>query len=146
MTAESTDTWAGWYRDRRGAEAITFHTGKGQVQTRIRGVDYSGGDFATLAPVDGGQALASCVMEWDVPLQISLDKGEQQATLSCLLTLHELGSGAPAGRPELNLTLHWAGAAFESGIAGGGFEEALDRLRRQLPGNARLGSRPLVGA
>ncbi|MCA1222566.1 DUF6304 family protein [Streptomyces sp. 8L] len=139
MTAESSDTWAGWYRDPRGAEAITFLSGGGRIRTEVRGAAYEGADFAALEPVDGGPGLAGCVMEWDMPLPMVAPGKTQQATLSCLLTLSDKG-------PELSLTLHWAGAAFASGIAGGDFEEALGRIRRQLPGDTELGGRPLVGA
>jgi hypothetical protein len=139
MTAESSDTWAGWYRDRQGAVAIRFDTGGGRVRTEVRGAAYEGADFAELEPADGGPALASCVMEWDMPLPVESDGKPQQATLSCLLTLSDKS-------PELLLTLHWAGATFASGIAGGGFEEALGRIRRQLPEGTELADRPLVGA
>ncbi|MGW2057960.1 DUF6304 family protein [Streptomyces sp. NPDC001840] len=147
MTSESTDTWAGWYRDRQGAEAITLTAGGRQVRTRIRGVEYEGADFATLEPVGAGEALSSCVMEWDIPLPVGSGGTVQQATLSCLLALGERGPEAPVGRgPELSLTLHFGGAAYASGISGGGFEEALDRIRRQLPEGMELGGKSLVGA
>ncbi|MEU3185375.1 DUF6304 family protein [Streptomyces sp. NPDC006923] len=146
MTAESTDTWAGWYRDRQGAEAITLTAGGQQVRTRIRGVEYEGADFAVLESAEAGEALSSCVMEWDIPLPVSSDGTVQQATLSCLLTLGERPAEGTAGRAELSLTLHCGGAAYASGIAGSGFEEALDRIRRQLPADTELGGRPLVGA
>ncbi|MEV0035004.1 DUF6304 family protein [Streptomyces sp. NPDC056909] len=147
MTAESTDTWAGWYRDRQGAEAITLTAGGRQVRTRIRGVEYEGADFAALEAVGAGEALASCVMEWDIPLPVTSEGAVQQATLSCLLALGERGAESSGGRgPELSLTLHFGGAAYASGIAGGGFEEALDRIRRQLPAGMELGGKSLVGA
>ncbi|MCF3962688.1 DUF6304 family protein [Streptomyces fuscigenes] len=139
MTAESSDTWAGWYRDRQGAEAITFLSDGGRLRTAVRGVPYEGGDFATLEPVADGPALTGCVMEWDMPLPVNVDGAAQQATLSCLLTLGDKG-------PELSLTLHWGGAAYASGIAGGDFEGALGRIRHQLPGGTDLTGRTLVGA
>ncbi|MFJ7997933.1 DUF6304 family protein [Streptomyces sp. NPDC096310] len=146
MTAESTDSWAGWYRDRQGAEAITLTAGGQQVRTRIRGVEYEGVDFAVLEAVGAGGVLSSCVMEWDIPLPVSSDGTVEQATLSCLLALGERDAEGPVGRAELSLTLHCGGAAYASGIAGGGFEEALGRIRRQLPVNTELADRPLVGA
>jgi Family of unknown function (DUF6304) len=146
MTAESRRSWAGWYRDRRGAEAITFFSSGDQVSTFIRGVEYAGADFPVLGPVGGGEPLVSCVLEWDVPLAVAVGGTQQQATLGCLLTLGELEPGMPAGRSELSVTLHWAGAAFGAAVAGSGFEEALDRVRCQLPDGAELGDRPLVGA
>ncbi|MFI5753804.1 DUF6304 family protein [Streptomyces sp. NPDC051569] len=145
MTAESTDSWAGWYRDRLGAEAITLTAGGQQVRTHIRGVEYEGEDFAVLESVDAGEALASCVMEWDIPMPVSSDGSVQQATLNCLLTLGERMSGGAVERAELSLTLHCGGAAYASGIAGGGFEEALARIRRQLPADTELDGRRLVG-
>ncbi|MFJ2116537.1 MULTISPECIES: DUF6304 family protein [unclassified Streptomyces] len=148
MEAESTDSWAGWYRDRQGAEAITLTAGGQQVRTQIRGVEYEGADFAVLQAVgtaEAGEVLSSCVMEWDIPLPVSSEGTVQQATLSCLLALGERDSEGPVGRAELSLTLHCGGAAYASGIAGGGFEEALGRIRRQLPTDTELGDRPLVG-
>nr|WSZ98418.1 DUF6304 family protein [Streptomyces sp. NBC_00857] len=145
-SAESTDSWAGWYRDGRGAEAITLTAGGQQVRTQIRGVEYQGADFATLAAVEAGEALAACVMEWDIPLPVSADGTAEQATLSCLLALGERESEGPVGRAELSLTLHFGGAAYASGIAGGGFEEALGRIRRQLPAGTELGGKQLVEA
>ncbi|MER7997489.1 DUF6304 family protein [Streptomyces sp. NPDC095613] len=146
MTAESTDSWAGWYRDGQGAEAITLAAGGRHVRTRIRGVEYEGADFATLEAVGAGETLASCVLEWDMPLPFSADGTTEQATLSCLLALGDRTDEGPVGRAELSLTLHCGGAAYASGIAGGGFEDALDRIRRQLPPGTELGGKQLVGA
>jgi hypothetical protein len=147
MTAESTDSWAGWYRDRQGAEAITLTAGGRQVRTQIRGVEYKGADFAVLEAVGAGEdgVLSSCVMEWDIPLPVSADGTVEVATLNCLLALGERDSRGPVGRAELSLTLLCGGAAYESGIAGGGFEEALGRIRSQLPTDTELDERPLVG-
>lgn len=134
MSSESSEIWTGWYRDRNGAEAIVITAGGGQVSTRIRGVEYTGATFAALRATDeGGEALTGCVLEWDLPLPVVMDGATQQATLGCLLTLGE--------RVDLSLTLHYGGAAFESGIAGGDFDEALERVRRQLPDGAEFGRR-----
>jgi hypothetical protein len=139
MTAESSETWAGWYRDRQGAEPISFLCGGGRVRTEVRGTSYEGPDFAALEPAGSGAQLTACVMEWDMRLRLVVAGEAQQTTLSCLLTLSDKG-------PELSLTLHWGGAAFASGIAGGDFEEALGRIRRQLPAGTELSDRSLVGA
>ncbi|MER7516150.1 DUF6304 family protein [Streptomyces sp. NPDC126499] len=134
MSSESTEVWTGWYRDRRGAEAIVITADGSHVATRIRGIEYTGASFDALrAAGEGGQALTGCVLEWDLPLPVVADGVTQQATLSCLLTLGE--------RADLSLTLHYGGAAFESGIAGGDFEEALSRVRRQLPPGTEFGRR-----
>lgn len=109
------------------------------MRTEVRGVAYQGADFATLGPVGGGPDLAACVMEWDMPLRVLASGNPQQATLSCLLTLGDKG-------PELSLTLHWGGTSYASGIAGGGFEEALVRIGHQLPADTELADRSLVGA
>ncbi|MFF5974349.1 DUF6304 family protein [Streptomyces sp. NPDC012769] len=132
MSSESTEVWTGWYRDRRGAEAIVITADGSHVATRIRGIEYTGASFDALRAADeGGQALTGCVLEWDLPLPVVADGVTQQATLSCLLTLGE--------RADLSLTLHYGGAAYESGIAGGDFEEALSRVRRQLPPGTEFG-------
>ncbi|BAU85970.1 hypothetical protein SLA_5088 [Streptomyces laurentii] len=134
MSSESTQFWTGWYRDRRGAESIVITADGGHVATRIRGIEYAGASFAALHAADtDGPALTGCVLEWDLPLPVLADGAAEQATLSCLLTLGE--------RADLSLTLHYAGAAFESGIAGGDFGEALDRVRRQLPPGSEFGGR-----
>ncbi|MFI8825744.1 DUF6304 family protein [Streptomyces sp. NPDC053431] len=134
MSSESTEVWTGWYRDRRGAEAIVITADGSRVATRIRGIEYTGASFAALSAADeGGQALTGCVLEWDLPLPVLTDGTAQQATLSCLLTLGE--------RADLSLTLHYGGAAYESGVAGGDFEEALNRVRRQLPPGTEFGRR-----
>ncbi|MEU7022043.1 DUF6304 family protein [Streptomyces sp. NPDC046203] len=135
MSSESTQVWTGWYRDRRGAESIVITADGGHLATRIRGIEYEGASFAALraAADGGGTPLTGCVLEWDLPLPVVADGAAQQATLSCLLTLGE--------RADLSLTLHYAGAAFESGIAGGDFGEALDRVRRQLPPGSDFGGR-----
>jgi len=139
MSSESTEVWTGWYRDRRGAEAIVITADGSRVATRIRGIEYAGASFAALSATDeGGQALTGCVLEWDLPLPVVADGVTQQATLSCLLTLGE--------RADLSLTLHYGGAAYESGIAGGDFEEALNRVRRQLPPGTEFGRRLLLAA
>ncbi|MEU6983329.1 DUF6304 family protein [Streptomyces sp. NPDC046324] len=132
MSSESTEVWTGWYRDRSGAEAIVITVDGRQVSARIRGVEYTGAGFAALSAAEkAGEALTGCVLEWDLPLPVVVDGAAQQATLSCLLTLGE--------RADLSLTLHYGGTAYESGIAGGDFEEALDRVRRQLPEGAAFG-------
>ncbi|GAA3391057.1 DUF6304 family protein [Streptomyces roseoviridis] len=134
MSSESTEVWTGWYRDRRGAEAIVITAAGSHVATRIRGIEYTGATFDALRAADeGGQALTGCVLEWDLPLPVVADGVTQQATLSCLLTLGE--------RADLSLTLHYGGAVFASGIAGGDFEEALGRVRRQLPPGTEFGRR-----
>jgi hypothetical protein len=129
-----------------GAESINIIAGGRQVRTRIRGVDYEGPDIAALEPVGAGDVLSSCVMEWDVPMPVNAGGTAEWATLNCLLTLGERAAGTPLGRAELSLTLRCGGAAYESGISGGGFEEALGRIRRQLPADTELEDRPLVGA
>ncbi|GGT39252.1 hypothetical protein GCM10014713_36150 [Streptomyces purpureus] len=129
--------WTGWYRDRRGAEAIVITAGGRRVATRIRGIEYEGADFAALRAADG-TALNGCVLEWDLPLPVVTGGTAQPATLSCLLTVSD--------RVDLNLTLHCGGTAYESGIAGGGFDEALARIARQLPPGAEFGRRLLENA
>ncbi|WP_351232526.1 DUF6304 family protein [Streptomyces sp. NPDC002133] len=148
MSSESTEVWTGWYRDRRGAEAIaiTVAIGGQKVRTRIRGVEYGGTGFDALRAAESGEALSGCVLEWDLPLPVALDGSVQQATLSCLLTLGERGADGRPERVDLNLTLHCGGAAYESGIAGGDFDEALRRIRRQLPEGSEFGRRLLESA
>ncbi|CCA58205.1 MULTISPECIES: DUF6304 family protein [Streptomyces] len=139
MSSESTEIWTGWYRDRSGAEAIVITADGRHVATRIRGIEYAGEGFAALSTTDGdGQPLTGCVLEWDLPLPVVTDGVTQQATLSCLLTLGE--------RPDLSLTLHYGGAAFEACVAGGDFDGALERVRRQLPPGADFGRRLLQAA
>ncbi|WP_426366073.1 DUF6304 family protein [Streptomyces sp. E-08] len=139
MSSESTEVWTGWYRDRSGAEAIVITADGRHVATRIRGVEYAGESFAALAAADeDGRALTGCVLEWDLPLPVVVDGVAQQATLACLLTLGERG--------DLSLTLHYGGAAFEACVAGGDFEGALERVRRQLPPGADFGRRLLQAA
>ncbi|MFF4173389.1 DUF6304 family protein [Streptomyces sp. NPDC001744] len=137
MSSESTEVWTGWYRDRSGAEAIVITADGRRVAVRVRGTEYTGESFASLGTADG-QTLTGCVLEWDLPLPVVLDGATQQATLSCLLTLGE--------RPDLSLTLHCGGAAFEACVAGGDFEGALERVRRQLPPGADFGRRLLPAA
>ncbi|MFC9792297.1 DUF6304 family protein [Streptomyces sp. NPDC057695] len=139
MSSESTEVWTGWYRDRNGAEAIVITADGRHVATRIRGIEYTGEGFAALtATAEGGRALTACVLEWDLPLPVVTDGVAQQATLSCLLTLGERG--------DLSLTLHYGGAAFEACVAGGDFDGALERVRRQLPPGADFGRRLLQPA
>ncbi|MFG2871327.1 DUF6304 family protein [Streptomyces sp. NPDC048338] len=139
MSSESTEVWTGWYRDRSGAEAIVITADGRRVSTRIRGIEYAGASFDALrAAGEGVEALTGCVLEWDLPLPVVADGATEQATLGCLLTLGE--------RADLSLTLHYGGTAYESGIAGGDFDEALDRLRRQLPSGATFTRRLLQAA
>ncbi|GAA4901124.1 DUF6304 family protein [Streptomyces coeruleoprunus] len=140
MSSESTEVWTGWYRDRRGAEAIVIAADGRAVTTRIRGVEYRGGGFAALRATEenGGLPLAGCVLEWDLPLPVLADGVSQQGTLSCLLALGEALSDGSPERVDLQVTLHCGGAAYESGVTGGDFEQALDRILRQLPPGARF--------
>ncbi|MET9802294.1 DUF6304 family protein [Streptomyces sp. NPDC006368] len=147
MSSESTEVWTGWYRDRRGAEAITITTAGRRIATRVRGVEYAGASCAALraAEENGGLPLAGCVLEWDLPLPVVIDGAPQHATLSCLLALGEALSDGSPERVDLQLTLHLGGAAYESGLAGGDFDQALDRILRQLPPGTRF-SRGLLEA
>lgn len=138
MSSESTEVWAGWYRDRRGAEAVAIAAHGRQLRTRIRGVEYEGATFAALQPVGTDGVLSACVLEWDIPLPVDLDGAVQRATLSCLLTLGEPLPDGSLDRADLNLTLHYGGAAYESGVAGGDFGDALARIQKQLPPGAEL--------
>ncbi|WP_256106273.1 DUF6304 family protein [Streptomyces sp. ODS05-4] len=142
MSSESTEVRTGWYRDRRGAEAVAVTAESGRrTAVRVRGVEYAGTrlDALTAAEADGGLPLTDCVLEWDLPLPVALADGSvQPATLCCLLALGEPASDGTPERVDLQLTLHWGGAAYESGLAGGDFEQALDRVRRQLPPGTRF--------
>ncbi|WP_267246032.1 DUF6304 family protein [Streptomyces sp. PR69] len=141
MPLESTEVWAGWYRDRRGAEAVTITARAGQLRTLIRGSEYTGGSFAAIGPAAGGAPLPPCVLEWDMPLPVHTPDGSvQHATLSCLLTLGEVRGDGSRDRTDLSLTLHLGGAAYESGVVGGDFDDALSVIRRQLPPGTELGS------
>ncbi|MCX4819302.1 DUF6304 family protein [Streptomyces sp. NBC_01142] len=147
MSSESTEVWAGWYRDRRGAEAFTIAASGRQLRTAIRGVEYEGAAFAALEPVGDGGVLSSCVLEWDMPLPVHAADGVVQlATLSCLLTLGEPQPDGLLDRADLNLTLHYGGTAYESGVAGGDFGDALSRIGRQLPPGAQFGHQVTVDA
>ncbi|WP_175410630.1 DUF6304 family protein [Streptomyces sp. TRM64462] len=148
-SSESTEVWAGWYRDRRGAEAIVITADGRSVTTRVRGAEYTGGSFAALRATEenGGLPLAGCVLEWDLPLPVVTGGGRsQQATLSCLLALGEALSDGSPERVDLQLTLHCDGAAYESGVTGGDFDQALDRILRQLPPGTRFARRLLEAA
>jgi hypothetical protein len=142
MSSESTEVWAGWFRDRQGAESVNISASGGQLRTWIRGVEYAGETFAALRAADASHVLASGVLEWDMPLPVHADGGVERATLSCLLTLGEpTGGHPPLDRSDLNLTLHYGGTAYEAGVADGGFDDAFGRIRRQLPPGAVLGQR-----
>ncbi|OAR24752.1 hypothetical protein A8W25_20605 [Streptomyces sp. ERV7] len=135
----TTQSWAGWYRDRHGSEALTITADGTQLHTRIRGVDFAGAGFDSLGPVsvpgiptegsfplDGG-ALCDFVLEWDMPVPVaSADGALHQATLSCLLSLKP-------PEPDLGLALHLGGAVYASGRAELDFGSVLDDIRRQLP-------------
>ncbi|MBD0747574.1 DUF6304 family protein [Streptomyces sp. CBMA152] len=141
MTPQS---WAGWYRDRHGSEALTITADGAHLRTRIRGVDFAGAGFDSLGPVavpgipsessfalDGG-TLRDFVLEWDMPVPVASDDGAvQHATLSCLLSLKP-------PEPEVGLALHLGGAVYASGRAELDFGSVLDDIRRQLPSGARL--------
>ncbi|MFF8287900.1 DUF6304 family protein [Streptomyces sp. NPDC016309] len=148
MSSESTEVWTGWYRDRRGAEAIAITADGRRIATRVRGVEYAGArlDALSAAEENGGLPLAGCVLEWDLPLPVLLDGDAQRATLSCLLALGEALSDGSPERVDLQLTLHCGGAAYESGLAGGDVDHALDRILRQLPPGTRFGRTLLEGA
>ncbi|MEU3446201.1 DUF6304 family protein [Streptomyces thermolilacinus] len=148
QSSESSEVWTGWYRDRRGAEAVHITSDGRSVSTRIRGVRYTGGGFAALraAEENGGLPLAGCVLEWDLPLPVlAADGSAQPGTLSCLLTIGEALSDGTPERVDLQLTLHSGGAAYESGVTGGDFDQALGRILRQLPRGTRF-ARDLIQA
>ncbi|HET6860618.1 MAG TPA: DUF6304 family protein [Streptomyces sp.] len=146
MAAEA---WAGWYRDRKGSDAVTLTTDGQRLSARIRGVDFEGAVFDALVPVgesppesdlfvlaDG--ALCDCVLEWDIPMPVYADGLVHRATLHCLLAL---GAPRPSGgidREHLSLTLHFDGAAYASRRAEEDFEQALNVIQYRLPAGAYL--------
>ncbi len=146
MSSESTEVWAGWYRDRLGAEAVAIAAHGQQLRTRIRGVEYEGATFAALRPAGGRGVLSSCVLEWDMPLPVRAGGTVQRATLSCLLTLGDPRPDGALDRSDLNLTLHYGGTAYEAGVGSGDFGDALGRIHEQLPPGTELGAQHPVGA
>ncbi|THA70317.1 hypothetical protein E6P78_10130 [Streptomyces sp. A0958] len=139
MTDES---WAGWYRDRQGSDAVILTTDGQQLRIRIRGVDFEGTSFDGLRPVAGGPveselfaltdgALNDCVLEWDLPFPVTAEGTERQATLSCLLSLRRPD-------PYLYLELQFGGAAFRSHRAENDFGSALATIQRELPPGVML--------
>ncbi|MFS0695353.1 DUF6304 family protein [Streptomyces nitrosporeus] len=139
MTDES---WAGWYRDRHGSEAVILTTDGRQLRVRVRGTDFEGESFDGLGPVAGPPpeaglfdladgVLGDCVLEWDLPLPVLVAGTVRQATLSCLLSLRRAD-------PDLYLALHLDGAVYESNRAEGDFASALATIRRILPPDMHL--------
>lgn len=139
MTDES---WAGWYRDRQGSDAVILTTDGQQLRLRIRGVDFEGESFDALRPVAGmppesgmfalaDGVLNDCVLEWDLPFPVTADGEVHQATLSCLLSLRRPD-------PYLYLELRYGGAAFRSHRAESDFGAALATIQRSLPPGIRL--------
>lgn len=139
MTDES---WAGWYRDRKGCDAVVLATDGQRLRIRIRGVDFEGESFDDLGPVGGippesgmfalaDGALTDCVLEWDLPLPVVVAGAPRQATLSCLLSLRRV-------EPDLHLALHLDGAVYESARAESDFAAALAAVQRILPDGVRL--------
>ncbi|MFI6641335.1 DUF6304 family protein [Streptomyces sp. NPDC050504] len=141
MTQES---WAGWYRDRRGADAVILTTDGERISLRIRGVDFEGGSFDALVPAGGippesgafalhEGALSDCVLEWDLPLPVINDGKLHQATLGCLLALQR-------PEPRLGLSLLFGGAVYESGRAERDFAGALATVQGLLPPGVDIGA------
>lgn len=139
MTDES---WAGWYRDTKGSDAVVLTTDGRQLRIRIRGVDFEGESFDDLEPVAGmppvsgmfafaGGALTDCVLEWDLPLPVLVAGTLRHATLSCLLSLRRVD-------PDLHLALHLDGAVYESARAERDFNAALTAVQRILPDGVRI--------
>uniref|UniRef100_A0AAU2VMW5 DUF6304 family protein n=1 Tax=Streptomyces sp. NBC_00008 TaxID=2903610 RepID=A0AAU2VMW5_9ACTN len=139
MTDES---WAGWYRDRQGSDAVILTTDGQQLRLRIRGVDFEGESFDGLRPAAGtpdqGEMFAladgvlnDCVLEWDLPFPVVADGVPEQARLSCLLSLRRPD-------PYLYLELQFGGAGFRSHRAESDFGSALATIQRVLPPGVRL--------
>ncbi|MYU33489.1 hypothetical protein GTW52_10270 [Streptomyces sp. SID8358] len=139
MTDES---WAGWYRDRRGSEAFILTTDGRRLRVRVRGTDFEGESFDALLPAAGvvpeagafdlaDGVLGDCVLEWDLPLPVLAAGTVRQATLSCLLSLRRAD-------PDLYLALHLDGAVYESHRAENDFASALATIRAVLPPDIQL--------
>lgn len=141
MTEES---WAGWYRDGHGSEAVTLTTDGQQIRIRIRDIDFAGESFDGLGPVagvppEGGMfdlvdgSLSDCVLEWDIEVPVMTPDAVRRTTLSCLLSLRRAD-------PDLSLALHLDGAVYESARAESDFAAALAAIQRILPPGTRLGT------
>ncbi|MFJ4823869.1 DUF6304 family protein [Streptomyces bacillaris] len=160
MTDES---WAGWYRDRDGSEAVVLTTDGQQLRIRIRGVDFEGESFDRLVPVAGTAPESgapapvdgtSCPVDGGCSPADGAFSLAEGALTDCVLewdlplpvrvdgTLRQATLGCLLSLrrvdPDLHLALHLDGAVYESARAESDFAAALTAIQRILPDGVRL--------
>ncbi|SCD79115.1 DUF6304 family protein [Streptomyces sp. DvalAA-19] len=160
MTDES---WAGWYRDRDGSEAVVLTTDGQQLRIRIRGVDFEGESFDRLVPVAGTAPESGAPAPADgasSPAEGTFSPADGAFSLAdgaltdCVLewdlplpvrvdgTLRQATLGCLLSLrrvdPDLHLALHLDGAVYESARAESDFAAALTAIQRILPDGVRL--------
>lgn len=160
MTDES---WAGWYRDRDGSQAVVLTTDGQRIRIRIRGVDFEGESFDRLVPVAGAapEGGASAAVEGVFsPVGGGFSSADGAFSLAdgaltdCVLewdlplpvrvggTLRQATLGCLLSLrrvdPDLHLALHLDGAVYESARAESDFGAALTAIQRILPDGVRL--------
>lgn len=142
--------YPGTYRDAKGIEPVTIYNDGRTLRVTIRGVEFEGGDFDLLDPVDGAEAaqragfvlsqdsLCACELRCDMPLPVVAAGVEETARLGVHLVL---GAPSPRGgldREDLRLQLTWSGGTIGLSGSSGWFEDDLLALQRQLPDGASL--------
>lgn len=132
------------YTDSRGFERTFITNDSATLRVRVRGVDFAGGDFDSLSPVEGTPAaqlgqftfhdgdLCSCRIECEIPVPIG-GRIEVEGVLRVDLVLGDPAPNGGLDREDLRLTLHFDGLSFASPGTSGWFEDELLAIQAQLP-------------
>jgi hypothetical protein len=138
--------YPGRFCDQSGEEAIIIANDGKELRTTIRGVEFWGTDFDSLEPAEDqdptkiasfdlcrpGRNLASCVIEWEMPIPVVVGQKTENWTLLCRLELGRPMANGGMENENLHLELVGNKGRFRSYGKSGFFEDELSDVQRQL--------------
>ena len=133
------------YSDERGAEETAILNDGETLRLPLRGIEFVGRDFDSLAPPGNAApealrrfslhqgCLCSCRIECEIPVPIH-DRGrEAEGTLHVELLLGDPASDGGLDREELRISLLYGDRRFAGSGYSGWFEDELLEIQAQLP-------------
>jgi hypothetical protein len=134
------------YRDRWGEVTTTIENDGKELRMMVRDVEFTGRSLDDWEPCAGADAsalqwftfnhneLCDCRLEFEMPLQVIVEREQLEGKLHVQLTLGQPASNGGIDREDLILTLSVANRSFRSlGTSRGYFENELLDIHMQLP-------------
>ena len=138
--------WKFEYTDYRGTEFTELFNDGSHLKTFIRGVEFEGIDFESLEVCETSRItdritvwqnqLCDCVINCEIPIQIQTIDNLVDTTLRIEYTLGKPQSdGKSLDEYSLIISLQYDNATYTGDTKSGYFEDEINRIQAQLPGN-----------